>query len=487
MSEFGDFIISGFKGTEFNRELERRLLVDKIGGLIFFSRNIASRRQVKNLINSCRAARDSVSKTPLIMAVDHEGAPVHRFGSLVDELPSHAAFAKSKLKRYAAPLWQGAAEDLASLGFNANFAPVLDVGRKGKSSAMGIRSFGCEKKDAIGFGAEFMEGMRRGRISCFAKHFPGLGKTGTDSHFSLPVIGESRRKLLDEDAGVFKSLIKRELVDGILLAHAVYPRLDMKFPASMSRKIITGLLYGKLKFNGVAVTDDIDMLAIRKNYETGYFARKSVEAGAHFILACHNKSPIQKIFAGLAGIKPETLESRLRSIRSWKENILSRKKPQRPGAARRAGDYAWKIAGEAASIKIKNKIGRKNHIFLCFIPQAVRGDRDILRIKKMLKTRIDKTFPGAGTVFYPAAPAREDLEKKTPVIITYNAYKDKKMLGSVMSAIEAAGKNCYCLAVADPVDSDYFDSCAGAGCSYSPDIRSVSELLRMLKEKENEK
>lgn len=331
MSDLGDFIISGFKGTEFNRELERRILVDKIGGLIFFSRNIASRRQVKDLIKSCMAARASVSKTPLIIAVDHEGAPVHRFGSLVDELPSHAAFAKSKLKRYAAPLWQSAAEDIASLGFNVNFAPVLDVGAKGKPSAMGIRSFGCEKKTAVGFGAEFIKGMRRGGISCFAKHFPGLGKTGTDSHFSLPVIGESRRKLLDEDVSVFKSLIKRELIDGILLAHAVYPRLDIKFPASMSRKIITGLLYGKLEFRGVAVTDDIDMLAIRKNYETGYFARKSIEAGAHFILACHNKSPIQEIFAGLALIKQQTVESRLKDIRGWKENILSRKKPQRAG------------------------------------------------------------------------------------------------------------------------------------------------------------
>ncbi len=487
MNDLGSFIISGFNGIEFNRELEHKILIDKIGGLIFFSRNIASLPQVKNLINNCRKARASISETPLIIAVDHEGAPVHRFGSLIDEIPSQAAVAKSGMKYHAVSLWQSAAKKLSSLGFNVNFAPVLDIGGWEKFSAIGIRSFGCEKETAADFGAEFIEAMKRGSISCFAKHFPGLGKTGVDSHSSLPVISTGRDRLLAEDISVFGSLIRRGCIDGILLAHALYPHLDRKFPASMSRKIISGLLYEKLNFRGITITDDIDMMAIRKNYEIPYFAEKSVEAGSHFILACHNKTAIQKIFAGLSRIRPGIIENRLSDISRWKKTVLAGNKAQSPAVGRSSGSYAGDIAKKALTIKIKSKIKRKNYIFLCFIPQPNRDNQDILRIKKMLKTRIKEIFSPAKILFYPAKPEYKDLKKRIPIIITCNIYRDKEILRSVLALIKKVEKNCYCMAIGNPHDMDYFKSCAATGCTYSPDSHSVCGLLTILKEQGDEK
>jgi hypothetical protein len=391
------------------------------------------------------------------------------------------------MKYHAASLWQSAAKKLSSLGFNANFAPVLDIGGGEKCSAIGIRSFGREKKTAIDFGSEFMEAMKKGSISCFAKHFPGLGKTGVDSHLSLPVIGAGRDRLSAEDISVFESLIRRGCVDGIMLAHALYPRLDRKFPASMSRKIISGLLYEKLNFRGITITDDIDMLAIRKNYEIPYFAEKSVEAGSHFILACHNKSTIQKIFAGLSRIKPGIIENRLSDISRWKKTVLAGNRAQSPAAGQSSGSHAEAIAEKALTIKIKSKIKRKNYIFLCLIPQPDPGNQDILRMKKMLKTRIKEIFSSAKILFYPAKPEYKDLKKRTPVIITCNAYRDKKILRSLSSLIKTAGKNCYCMAIGNPRDMDYFKSCAATGCTYSPDSHSICGLLAMLKEKDDEK
>ncbi|MDD5645375.1 MAG: glycoside hydrolase family 3 N-terminal domain-containing protein, partial [bacterium] len=409
-------------------------------------------------------------------------------GFWADEIPSQTAFAKSGMKHRAELLWRAAAGNLTSMGFNVNFAPVLDMCGKKQISNIGIRSFGSDKNLIADLGGRFIKGMREGGIACFAKHFPGLGKTPVDSHFSIPIINTTRDRLLKDDIHIFKSLIRKGMPDGILSAHALYPDLDTVFPASISGKIISGILYEKLKFKGIAITDDMDMAAIKKTYDTSYFARKSVEAGSHLILACHNKSPIHKILSGLSKIKSETAEKRLKDIDTWKQKVLVPDK--RCGNVslfhKFPSGHIRSIARKTVEITVRNKIKGENYIFLCFVRGHNRGAARIRGTDKMLYTVIKKTFRNAKILFYPQKPDRDELTKNIPVIITANAYKDAGMAKSLSEIIRAAGKNCFCFAIEDPYDTAYFSSCAVTGRTYSPDRYSVSEILGILKEKRNE-
>lgn len=280
-STIGQLFFVGFDGTLPSRGLEQYLARLRPGGLIHFSRNIVDGPQVRNLNQVLLAA---VTPPPLI-AVDQEGGRVSRLRSILPPLPPAASLAREsdeRLTAYGGAL--GAA--LAALGFNADFAPVVDLSSQGAPSGIGDRSFGGEASEVVRCASAFVRGLGGAGIASFLKHFPGLGATVVDSHVSLPLCPRDEATLWERDLLPYRSCAREAA--GVMVGHAYYPALDPEapIPASLSRRVVTRLLRERIGYEGLVVTDDLEMGAVA-GPDPGELAVKALLAGNDMVMFCN--------------------------------------------------------------------------------------------------------------------------------------------------------------------------------------------------------
>jgi beta-N-acetylhexosaminidase len=179
------------------------------------------------------------------------------------------------------------AEELALAGINLDFAPVLDVNSNPKNPVIGDRSFAADPQKVTALGERWVQGLRGGGIIPCGKHFPGHGDTDKDSHFALPVVDRPLAELEKVELPPFVSACRNK-IESLMTAHVLYRALDPKLPATLSRKIITGLLREKLDYDGVVFSDDMEMKAISDNYRQDEAAALCVRAGIDVMLFCHD-------------------------------------------------------------------------------------------------------------------------------------------------------------------------------------------------------
>ena len=187
--------------------------------------------------------------------------------------------------------------ELAFAGFNLNFAPVVDVASEPDNPIVRVRSFGSDPAAVAALGVAFAEGLERAGVAAVAKHFPGHGGTLADSHLSLPVVAQDREALGRLELPSFRALID-EGVPAVMSAHVVYPALD-DVPATLSRPILTGLLRRELGFDGVLVTDALNMRAITDRYGPGEAALRSVQAGVDLLLLVGDEAVQNEVYRTL--------------------------------------------------------------------------------------------------------------------------------------------------------------------------------------------
>lgn len=278
----GQRLMTGFNGTEFNPELAHLIQDLKVGGLILFAYNIKTPKQVRRLCLDARECARAAGAPPLFMAVDQEGGEVARFKApLFKEYPGNPGV-KEPLD--AETLARDMAHDLKELGINMNLAPVLDVVPRGCKSIMDNRVFKGDAEKVALLGSRYIETIQEKGVMAVAKHFPGIGRTSLDSHLDLPVL-ETPGTVLDEtDLLPFKKAIESG-VAGIMLSHILYTGLDKNWPASLSLDIAGDLLRNRLNYQGLVMTDDLDMQAIRNKIETS--VSRILRAGIDLALICH--------------------------------------------------------------------------------------------------------------------------------------------------------------------------------------------------------
>jgi beta-N-acetylhexosaminidase len=251
----GQLFVLGFTGP--HPDAEARALLDAIqpGGYLLYQRNIENFEQIYELTNHLR----ETSMISPLLAVDHEGGRVDRLKHIFSMMPSMAELAESGIAHLRAGARIIAAE-LDATGFNLNFAPVADIQRPG--SIMADRCLSADPTEVARLAAAFSEELSRRRILTSAKHFPGLGSAQVDPHFSLPRIDGTKRQLMLEDALPFVKLF--EHVDMLMISHGNYSALadEKPIPASLSTRVVDGLLRKKLGYKGLTITDDLTMGAI---------------------------------------------------------------------------------------------------------------------------------------------------------------------------------------------------------------------------------
>jgi beta-N-acetylhexosaminidase len=285
----GQLLMVGFKGETPPEKLRDFLCSGLAGGVILFADNVAEPDQVLKLTGALReAACQSPQSVPLFIAVDQEGGPVIRLNRGVAVFPGNMAIGATGREEYAYQSGKAMAEELTALGINMNLAPVLDVNSNPDNPIIGIRSFGADPEAVARLGTAAVKGLQDGGVLAVGKHFPGHGDTTVDSHLNLPVIAHPLSRLDTVELTPFRAAICNG-VDGIMTAHIVFPALEPTTgrPATLSAAILTDLLRRKMGFQGLIMTDCLEMEAIAANYEIGDAVVLAVLAGADQLLISH--------------------------------------------------------------------------------------------------------------------------------------------------------------------------------------------------------
>ena len=290
----GQLLMIGIHGKTLNDDAKFMLNEYRVGGIILFDRNMESKDQVKSLIADINKTGKSAGLTPLFIGIDQEGGAVARMEDQLIKVPPAEALGKEPIEQ-AVSLAKQSGTELKDLGFNINFAPVADLGL-----TYG-RSFSTNPDEAVRYASAVGKAYDEAGLWYSYKHFPGIGKTDVDLHADTSVVPVSKETLLNEDTKVFVDLIKQSKPNtyAIMVSHAMYPQIDADHPSSLSKAIITDWLRKDMGYNGVVVTDDMDMGALAKHYTFGDMAVQSILAGSDILLVCHEYEHMQEAYNGL--------------------------------------------------------------------------------------------------------------------------------------------------------------------------------------------
>ena len=290
----GQLLMIGIHGKTLNDDAKFMLNEYRVGGIILFDRNMASKDQVKSLIADINKTGKSAGLTPLFIGIDQEGGAVSRMEDQLIKVPPAEELGKAPIEQ-AVSLAKQSGTELKDLGFNINFAPVADLGL-----TYG-RSFSTNPDEVVRYASAVGKAYDEAGLWYSYKHFPGIGKTDVDLHADTSVVPVSKETLLNEDTKVFVDLIKQSKPNtyAIMVSHAMYPQIDPDHPSSLSKAIITDWLRKDMGYNGVVVTDDMDMGALAKHYTFGDMAVQSILAGSDILLVCHEYEHMQEAYNGL--------------------------------------------------------------------------------------------------------------------------------------------------------------------------------------------
>lgn len=331
--QIGQLLIAGFDGQQIPVELTSLSREMGLGGVILFARNIAEPEQVAEL---CYEAARLVPDQPLWVSVDQEGGRVARLKAPFTEWPPMATLGRSGDPALAERFARALGSELAAVGITLDYAPVLDVHTNPKNPVIGDRALAERAGDVASLGAAIVRGLQAQGVAACGKHFPGHGDTSTDSHLELPLVEHPLERLRQVELVPFKAAIDAE-VAMIMTAHLLLPALDERRPATLSRRVVSGLLREELAFGGLILSDNLEMKAVANEHSVPSAAVLAVEAGCDGVLVCSGDHDTQAatLEALIHAVEEERLplarvEDALRRQQRAKERFLAAAVPSRP-------------------------------------------------------------------------------------------------------------------------------------------------------------
>jgi len=297
----GQFLILGFNGTRYTNSIGSLFRKLKPGGVILFSRNIENSEQTKTLISDLKKLGEDVTELPLFVCIDQEGGRVARLSDDMPKFPTGRKLGDDGSLEQVDQVYGAIGKTVKELGFNVDFAPVLDLDTNSENPIIGDRAFSCDADKVAKLGRAAISALRREGILACGKHFPGHGDTSLDSHLTLPEDKRPLERFNDHELKPFKTAID-EKVDFIMTAHVIYPSIDAEFPATLSRKIITDILRHQMGYNGIVVSDDMDMKAIADRWSDGEATELAVKAGVDITLVCHESERLVTAYEAIRRI-----------------------------------------------------------------------------------------------------------------------------------------------------------------------------------------
>jgi len=308
----GQRLMVGFDGIGLNADLKFLIANVKAGGIILFARNLQTPDQIKDLCLAVQEYARSCGQPPLFIAIDQEGGQVARLKDPFTQFPGNPHM---KGPADAVHFAEVTAAELKQVGVNMNMAPVMDVAPPDFNSIMAQRAFGGDPAWVSRLGVTVIEHLQRNRIMAVAKHFPGIGRTTLDSHLDLPVLDDDITALERFDLIPFAAGIQQK-VSGMMLSHIFYPKIDPRWPASLSREIAHNLLRKQMGFDGLVMTDDLDMGAVAKHFDIQTAIRQILAADIDLALICHQGPSIEIAFEEILKTLTDSEKMKTRGIES---------------------------------------------------------------------------------------------------------------------------------------------------------------------------
>jgi len=290
----GQLLIIGFDGTEMSPRLASLLTKIQPAGVILFARNITGAKQTHELLRECQ----ELVATPLFTCVDLEGGTVDRFRRVLGSAPSPAEVFATGSRSLFRKHGRVIGENCRALGFNVDFAPVLDLAYEASRSVMSSRAVSDDPKQLVAYAREFLHGLSDAGVLGCGKHFPGLGGATLDTHHELPSVDKPLRKLWDADLVPYR-ILGREL-PMVMVSHAAFPAVTKKrTPASLSKKWITDILREKIGYRGLICSDDLEMGGVLAAAPIEQAIIGFVGAGGDLGLICHQEDFILRAHEAL--------------------------------------------------------------------------------------------------------------------------------------------------------------------------------------------
>jgi beta-N-acetylhexosaminidase len=284
----GQMIMSGFEGTTLTPETEDLIRNHHVGGLILFSRNYENPEQLHTLIRNLQEVAASTSTgLPLFISVDQEGGRVARLTEPFTQYPPLCCLGHAQSESLAYRFGQSLAAELVDVGINMDYAPVLDVHTNPENPIIGDRAIGSDPDAVARLANSFIKGFKDKGMIPVGKHFPGHGDTHLDSHLDLPTVTRDAATLEAVELVPFRETIAQGL-EVIMTAHVVYTAWDAKNPATFSKMILQDILRQELGFQGVIMSDDLEMKAVENYFPFDAFPRMGIEAGLDMFMICNN-------------------------------------------------------------------------------------------------------------------------------------------------------------------------------------------------------
>jgi beta-N-acetylhexosaminidase len=313
----GRLLFIGLPGTRLDRRMRKLLGEVQPGGVVLFGRNVESAEQVAHLNVQIRDALDH----PVLLGIDQEGGLVDRFRTICEPSPSAKAVRDAGQAELARKFGELTARQLRLLGFNMNFAPVLDLSGDNLENGLRGRTFGRHPSDVSRLAGAYLDGLQgerlvegapSGRIIGCGKHFPGLGGSSVDSHRRLPVVSHSWEEIFERDLVPFMDLMFHtpgERLHSVMVSHAAFPEVSEflqawfrrtrdlpspeslhQLPATISGNVVMRLLRQALKYDGLVITDDMEMGAVVQTLSVAEASLRAIQAGSDMILICEQEA-----------------------------------------------------------------------------------------------------------------------------------------------------------------------------------------------------
>ncbi len=348
--EIAQLLFVGFDGPHVTADLGRMVCDWHVGGVVLYAQNVESAVQTRRLIVEIH--RLAAPRMAPFVAIDQEGGLVQRLRTAVPPLPGNMALGATRSPALARAAGRELAASLLALGITVNFAPVLDILSTPRNESLRTRSFSDDSKLVADLGVAFIRGELEGGILPVAKHFPGEGAVPGDSHYSFTTLDAPRETIGRRELLPFRAAI-RAGVPALMTSHVAVPALaeTPETPTTISERLISGVLRRELRFDGLVITDELQMRAVRERLRVGIgeIAVRAVLAGADMVMVVWDRADREEVYAALrtayasGRISHDRLAVSLRRIRAAKASI-------RRAAPPRGTDIAERIARAATTI-----------------------------------------------------------------------------------------------------------------------------------------
>lgn len=497
--KIGQLFMFGFDATVPNDHAIKLIRDYKVGNVILFARNIKTSEQLFQLnMNLQKLAYEHIG-IPLFISIDQEGGMVTRIFEGGTFFPGAMTIAASNNIENAYLVGKYMGQELKAFGINMNLAPVLDVNNNPKNPVIGVRSFSDDPKMVSTYGVAFMEGLQESIIAT-GKHFPGHGDTHIDSHLALPKVSYGMERLNEVELVPFKHAINKG-IKAIMSSHIDFPALtENGLPTTLSKKCMTDFLRIELGFEGLIVTDGMQMKAIQDNYTTVGGALMAIEAGANIVCICHSEElqieATKRVYEAVIHneLSIDLINDRVCRVLKYKSELdtpnfnLSHETIKDIVENKKTKQFAYQVVENAATlVKGKPLILKDKALFVGILPKATTIADETDGEHHLIKD-IRRNLPHLNTMVISITPNQDEIDRvvkmsrnyEQVILTTFNAniYLEQIKLINEL----AKNKNeLHVISMRNPYDLYYTSQIKNNVCLYEYTPNSIQVLLNYLK------